>query len=482
MIRPVTQVVLAFALAWPAAARAERYTVDALLTRLGKEAPAVIAARATLAMREAQLLEQQLRWLPDGDGRLTLASAPNVRCIDTPFDANGKGVAVDPDVGARGNNCIRTNVVDLVRSAPGFDLDDRAPFAGPLLNFGVGLRQPLFTSMKIESAIQAAKGGVGTEVANVRTATLDLQQAAARLFYQVKTARASVATVEIAMGMVRDWQARIEHDLEGENRSHYTESDLLRMRIQAVNLRTTLLDQQRNQRAAEEALRALTGDPQAEVDDSELEWDDRAVADAAAWRERMLVDRPEVQYGRAGLRYYIGWRRLQLGWALPDVALITNLSYGYSPTFDLPNLGYANLPASALGGGVGFVLRQPLDLGPKIAHYRAIDREMAMQESRWKLGLGWWALEVDKAWLDLDEARRRLEQNRRAERVTQGWYASVDENVALGLYADGRELVEVILNWEGFRLRRLQATADALNAMASLRRLAGQPILDEGRP
>jgi outer membrane protein TolC len=461
---------LVCALAWPAPAHAERYTLRALVAKVSKESPSVVAARAAVAMRRAQLLEQQMRWLPEGDARFFATSAPNVSCQDP----MGKGSAA-----ARLDDCFTTNVVDLTRSAPGTSWVDRAPFHGPLLNFGIALRQPIFTSLKIESAIGSAKGGIGVDEANLQTAELDVALNAVRVFTQVKTGRGVVATLETALSMALGWGDRVEREMDGANRARYTESDRIRLRMNATNMRTQVLDQQRNLNAAVEALRAITGDPQADVDESELEWDDPPVEPPAVWRERMMEARPEMRYARAGMRYYTAWRRLQLGWALPDVALISSLGWGYSPTFDLPNLGFANLPASALGGGLGFGLRQPLDLGPKLMHFHQIDRERAMQQSRFKLGIAWWTLEVDKAWLDLDEARRRLAQNQRGERLTQGWYASVDENLALGLTVDGRELVEVILIWSGFRVRRLQSVADSVVALAQLRRMSGQPVLDD---
>jgi len=467
----LTLLLLACALAWPGAARAERYTLAGLVTRIQREAPSVVAARATVAMRRAQLLEQQLRWLPEGESRFFATSAPNVRCIDS----MGSSTADD-----RLNDCRTTTVVDLARSAPGYTLADRAPFSGPLLSWSVGLRQPLFTSMKIENAIGSTRGGLGVDEANQRTAELDVGVNAVRVFTQIKTARAAVSTLETALGVVRNFAEQVERELEGQNRGHYTESDEIRLRIQRSNLEQQRLDQQRNADAALDALRALTGDPAADVDESELDYRDRPIEEARVWRERMIDARPEMQYGRAGMRYYTAWHRLQLGWALPDAAMITGIGWGYAPTIDLPNIGYASLPASALGGAFGFAIRQPLDVGPKLLRYFAVGREMEQQRSRFQLGIAYWTLEVDKAWLDVDEARRRLVENLRGEKLTQGWYASVDENLALGLYPDGRELVEVIINWCGFRIRRVQAVADTLVALANLRRLSGQPILDGG--
>jgi outer membrane protein TolC len=441
----------------PRVARAERYALWSLVERMQHEHPAVIAARATLAMRRAQLLEQQLRWTLDGDARFVLAGAPKVDCVPDP-----------------GSNCLSTKQVDLVRPEPG---PKAAPVDGYQYSFSMWMRQPLFTSGKISSAVGAARGGVGMEQANLAANELDVALTAVRTFVQVKTARSIIDTLETGMGTMRQFLDHVERDRSGPNSFHYSEADVLRLKLQLANTRTWLLEQRRNLLAAEEALHALTADPRADVDMEELQWNDRVVPDVEFWRERMLESRPELLSARAGLRYYGSWRSLQLAWALPDAALVGNMGFGASPSIAQPPLGYANLPAGSPGAGFYAGIRQPLDIGQKIVRWQQVRHEERMQLARFQLGLGWWSLEVDKAWLDFVEAKQRLDENLRAEHVIQGWYAAVNENLALGLYIDGREMVEVMINWMSLRMRRLQALGDSMVALATLRRLSGQRIL-----
>jgi outer membrane protein TolC len=462
-MRPRLLIPSLLVLAWCGRAGAERYTLPALMARVQRESPSVVAARATVAMRRAQVLEQQLRWLPEGETGIRAVGVPNVNCTPDPF-----------------NECRTTDVVDLVRSQPGLSLEDRAPFSGISLSWTAALRQPLFTSMKIENAIASAKGGVGVSEADLGTAEVELAVNVVRVFTQIKTARAVMATTDTAIGVVHNYVSYVEREIDGKNVAHYTESDRIRLRLLSRGMEGSLLDQRRNLNAALEALRLLTNDPDADVDASELDWEDRSIPPQAWWRERMLDERPEMKYGRAGLRYYDAYRRLQIGWALPDLAFITSLGWGFSAGLRPTSSGYLNQPASALTGTLAFGIRQPLDFGPKLAHFYAVDHEREQQRTRFRLGIAWWTVEVDKAWLDLEEARRRLAENKHGESLTQGWYALVDENVALGLSPDGRELLEVILNWSGFRNRRLQAVADTMVALATLRRLSGVPVLDGG--
>jgi outer membrane protein TolC len=444
----------------PRQARAERWPLARLIEQLLREHPSVVAARAQVALSRARVLEQQLRWTPEGDLRVLLQSTPHVDCVDDPLKL-----------------CSQTTVVDLTRvtvaGASG------AP-AGVLFRFSLDGRQPIYTFGKIESAVGSAEGGLGMDQASLQGAELDVALAGLRVFAQLKTARASIDTIETAIGTMRDFLDHVESDRRGHNAFHYGETDVLRLRLQIANAQTALGDQQRNAAAALAALRALAGDAQAEVDAAELQWQERAVADAQHWRELMVQSRPEVRSGRAGLHYYASWRRLQRAFMLPNIGFGFGASAGYSPTFvNFPPLGYANLPATAgaAGGYYALSVQQPLDIGQKLVHWQQVEHEEQMQQTRYQLGLGFWSLELDKAWLDFKEASQRLTEASRGEHLTQGWYASVVENLALGIFVDGREMVEVTNTWMALRLRRLQALSDSLMTLASLYRLAGKPIL-----
>jgi hypothetical protein len=460
----------------PGLARAERYTLEALVDRVSRQHPGVVAQRATVAMRKAQRLEQQLRWVPSGDARLLVTGAPDVRCIDSEIvPASKSGHTTEQ----RLTNCIRTNVVDLARSGPGTSLYDRAPIHAPLVGFGAGITQPLYTSGKIEAAIGAAKGGVAYEEGALARDTADLALGAIRVWTQIKASRMAIDAIETNVKATRDWRDRINAELDGRNAARFTEADVLRLGVHLVNLQTSILGERRNLLAALEALKALTDDPAADVDEAELAWTwgDVEVPAASVWQERMLADRAEVKWAQGGLAYYKAWRRLHLSFMLPDFAMITGIGAGYAPSFDFPTLGFAALPASSIGGAFGFAMRQPLDLGPKLLRWDSIRHEERMHQIRFRLGLRYWAFETGKAHLDFVEAKRRLDGLRQAEKITRGWYAAVDENLAVGLYTDGREILEVLNNWMSFHMRRASATQDTIMAMATLRRMSGQPLL-----
>src|SRR5262249_13766217 len=149
---------------------------------------------------------------PEGETWFRASSAPQVVCLDS-FGMNNTG------------DCRTTNVVDLVRGAPGTTVADRAPFAGANLFWFLQLRQPLFTSLKIESAVKASRGGSGVAEADARSAALDVAVTAVRLYTQIKNERVALATLETSMGVLAGWATYVERELNGKNRPRFTESD-----------------------------------------------------------------------------------------------------------------------------------------------------------------------------------------------------------------------------------------------------------------
>ena len=445
----VSTLILSLAWAWPA--EAARYTLGQLVEKVTRESPSIVAARAAVAVRQAQVLEQQLRWLPDGEAGATLYGAPAVR-YDVP------------------DSTATTDIVDLTRSVPDKSLFDRAPIHAVRITLGADLRQPLYTFGKIAAAIGSARGGLAYDSGNLTRDELDVGLTAVRIYTQIRVARIALDSVEQTLQQMRDWEKQIDVALDGKNPLRFGETDLARMRLSIVNTEIAKLDYERNFVAAREALRQLTNDPSADTDEADFAYTGSSQEAEVA---RDIARRPEVLASRAGLDYYGKWHHLHLSFALPDVGFVSSAWGGYVPNTD-PN----NPQVWTLAGGyVGLVLREPLDFGPKLMRWMQIGHEERMQRARFAMGYGYWQLELLKARLDFREAYTRLAKTQKAEGVTHGWYAAVHSNLALGLATDGRELVDVMMSWCGYRVQHAQAVADTLIALATLQRMSGEPIL-----
>lgn len=466
-------VVLAVACAAPRA-EAARYSLEELVRKVSSEFAGVVAGREGVEAAQAQLRAAQLMWLPTGEATLLLSGSPKVRCIGKSYDPNDpmNNVPLE-DVAAREANCLRTTYVDLRTSTGG--LADIAPIHGLFLRLDVRLEQPLFTFGKIEASIGLGKAAVATARANLEREQADAVFNAMRAYWGLKAARAAVATIEEGVEKLNEWIERIDESLSGKNQSKYTESDLARLKVALANAQMLLLDQKRNRDYAKDALELLTGDPEADVDEAELdlmEADDPEALDV--WQARALKLRPELKLADAATASARSVRWLRIAELLPDLHLSSTLNVGYAGGMDTPQNYFFNR-TNFLNAQFGLLLRQPLDFGVRSARYLQARHEERAAVARARQSLINYSTEISKAYADYEEARGRAKETARGEKISRGWYNAVDQNLATGLFTDGREMVEAVQNYFTFRLRNFQAIFEANVALAWLRRTTGTP-------
>ena len=433
-----------------------RYTLEQVLARVAEQHPPVLAAREVEKGADALLDEQRRRWLPNGDLNLSLSSTPEIRCV-------------------AGTNCYQSTVVDLLRSAPGVDWWQRGPIGGIRGVVSVGLIQTLYTSGKIETALMLGETNRISKTDLLAWDRAEVMLAAVRAYYFRKSARAQAAAMADGIESIDGWLERIEAQLSGRNVGHYNESDAIRLKIQLVWLRQSLLDQRRWAAAHLQTLRDLLGDQEADVDDEDiamLRSPERTLDD---WQSSALRHRPEARLIALDVVGQRGWRRLRLTEMLPDIGLLSSAIYSYAPAVDPPSIA-GSQSLNFAGGSFALGMREYLDLGVKLGRLSQINAELRMKEARRQQYLGWISIDVTKSWLDLREARARVEQLSRAEKIARGWLVSVDANMAAGIYTSGLEMIEVIQSWMGFRQRHISAIADASIALAVLQRATGEQI------
>jgi outer membrane protein TolC len=374
----------------------------------------------------------------------------------------------------RESNCLRTTVVSLNSNAPGSSLADIAPIHGLLLRLDVNLNQELFSFGRLEAAIASAQAGLRTARGNLEREQADLAYRAHKAYFGLKAARAAVDTINDGLTRLQKWIDDVDAQLSGKNQARYSESDLARLKVAREVGRLQLLDQQRNLDYAAEALRFLTSDPDAVVDDGELTLSDPADLDElAGWLARAQRSRPEVHLLHAGEASVHAARWARLADLLPDLSFTSYLGFGYATSIDTPQNYFFNRP-NFLNATLGLQLLQPLDLGVRAARYQQARHEEQATRARSRQAIGDYSTEIAKALADWQEAKERAKASAHGERIARGWYHAVDESANAGLQRDGRELVEVLQHYFTFRLRSFQALYDANVALAWLRRTAGE--------
>ncbi len=457
---PFVLALVAGVVALPSTAAARRYTLPELIAKVNAEYPGVQAAREGVDAADAQLAQANRLWWPTGQLTFGLTGSPNLRCFRTTYGPDGAPNGEVPDT----RDCTHTNVVDL-RSG-----EQVLPIHGVAFNLGINLIQPLYTFGKIEAARQAAKAGLDVAHAQVDKDRAEVTFNVTRAYWLLKWARASSAVLEDVISRLKEWIKKINDDID-EGKTTYTENDLVRIKLALDTAQVTALDVDKGRELGLAGLRMLIADPDADIDEEELDVGDLALQPLGFYEDAAVVHRPEARMLTAGTHAADAQRRLKLAELLPDVGIAVSFTYAYAQTVDDPQNAFMNHP-NALGAGLALVLRYNLDVPLRLANrWKAAADERSIRERR-KQALGGISIEIENAWLDARAARRRADLLAHSEKVARGWYNAVDQNLKVGV-AESRDLVDAARNYFELRMRHLQSIMDVNMATATLKQAAG---------
>jgi outer membrane protein TolC len=456
-------------LATPARARAVRYTLEQLLAKVQSDYPGVLAAREGVGGADAQIHQANRLWMPTGDLTFGITGSPSVQChVTDPLT----GAFIDKDPmgnpiprNARLNHCDSTGGYNILAS------DQFLPLHGAAFNLSLNLLQPLYTSGKIEAAREGARTQREAAQDNVEVARADVVLNAVRAYWGLKTTRAVLATMEEGRDKLSDWIKSVEKDMEG-NAPKYTPSDGARLKLALDNLELVIVDMTRNRDIALSGLRVLVGEPDADVDEEELDVEQIQVQPLSYYQDEARLHRPEAKLLDAGIHGAKIWKRIKLTDLLPDFGLAFNFTYGYAQSVDNPSNAFMQ-HTDVLGVSLLLVMRQPLDFGMRLARLEQAAADERAAQQRRKQALGGIEWDIASAYANLEEAHKRYDRTGHAEKISRGWYRSLGDKLDSGEAQTTRDLAEAARNYFEMRIRHLQSIMDVNVARAQLRRSTG---------
>jgi outer membrane protein len=440
---------------------AARYTLEELLSKVATNSAGVVAARRSIEVADAQVSQANRLWAPSGFVNFGMTGSPEIRCAD----ANG---FVDPNQNVRQANCITTTGVDLQNTAG--RLERVLPVHGVALNINLQLLQPLYTFGKIESAKEAARAGREVARVGVDKQEGDVRFNVTRAYWSLKWSRAAEGVLSEVRPKLTGWIQKINDEIE-TGKSSYTEDDLTRLRLALDSAEMTILDVRRAGTLALTAIRQLLSEPEADIDESEIDLNEIALEPVEHFQDAARLHRPESRQLHAGEAAVAAQEHLRLADLLPDVGIAGSFTYGYAQSVDNPLNAFFNHP-NTLGAGLALAIRTPLDIPLKLARLdeaKAQRRAFMAQKIQAQQGI---VIDIQRAYSEAADARERARLLAHSEKVARGWYNAVDQSLQIGL-GDSRNLVDAARNYFEVRLRRLQAMMEANVALAGLRNAAG---------
>lgn len=425
-----------------AAAEPAKLTLDQVIAKALAN-PRVQMARSDRAAAEARLDEASAARLPRIKGTAFGTLSPEITCLDAA--------------------CTITDPQNFAWRFEGL-------FGGAQLD----VTQPLYTFGKIAHARAAARAGIEAQEALVDEAAGDVASDAARAYWGLKLARELGYMLEDGIETITKAQANFDQ------RTDVTIQDRQRVAVLLAEAKAQRADAAQAEAQALAGLRALTGMPDADIDDAELApvgTPLQAISQVVESAKR----RPQRVAAEWGARAAAELAEFQVAHYYPDLALVGSAVVARAQGVTDPPNAFANDPYNRAGVGLVLGLQwqiEPWTVKAKAERARAEAEKMAEQSKLAALGATYDAL---TAAAEAKAAQDKLEATTVGEKAARAWLASVLQSEAIGT-AEAKDLADAYIAWFQMKARWAQAVFQWNTAVVRLGRATGEFRASDSRP
>ena len=344
------------------------------------------------------------------------------------------------------------------------------PSASNLFDYGLTVRQPIYTAGKVRTAVNLAEESLREKAASRESVRQQITFNVFRAFHDLLLAKANEEVVR------ENHRLRVKHLEQARNRLSNgvaTEVDVLRSEVEVANMEPALIRAANQVRLARSALNNLIVedlDAPTEIAGA-LEYRPWPVGGLEELQRRALEQRPEIQ----AARHMVQEARLALSLAQAENKLSIDMEghYGYvvrelknsfNNDYSRWNVTFNfKLPFIDSGRKAGLLIQAS-------AQVRAAEHRLAQLENNVRL-------EVKQAFDDMQSSAKSIEAARlsveQAEKVLAMMQANYEYGAATTLdVSDSQTALTVAKN------TRIGATYEYEMAKARLRLATGSPILD----
>jgi outer membrane protein TolC len=425
-------VALLFVASAPASAAPNKLTLDQVLAKT-LTGPRIDMARSDRAAAAARVDEADAARLPRLKATAFGTLSPDINCVDVA--------------------CTQTDPQNFAfRFKGGF-------FSGQL-----DVTQPLWTFGKINHARAAARAGVAAQQALIDETAGDLAVDAARAYWGVKLAR------ELAY-MLDDGIEEIDKAIERMNQKTGADKpsiqDQQRVAVLLAEARVQRADAAAGEAQALAGLRALTGVPDADVDDAPLEALNQPLPATASGDAR-----PQALAAKRGADAADELAAMAESYHLPDLALVASAVASRAGGVTDPQSVFANDPFNRVGAGVVVALQWTLEPWTTRARAARARAEATKARAQSNLAIAGARYDAETALGEANAAKAKLDATVAGEKAGKAWLASVLQGDVVGT-TEPKDLADAYIAWFGMRARWAQAAFQWNVALVRLARAAG---------
>jgi outer membrane protein len=340
-------------------------------------------------------------------------------------------------------------------------------FSGLYGSAQLDITQPLYTFGKIAHARKAARAGLDAQRALADEAAGDLAVDAARAYWGLKAARELGAMLDDGIDEI-DKALQELGDRGGKGKPGVSVQDRQRVAVLLAEARVQRAEAAQSEAEALAGLRALTGLPDADLDDVQL----AAVARPLPGRAS-AEHRPQAIAARAGAVAADELADMAVSQHYPDVAVIASGVIAGAQGAQDPPSAFANDPYNRFGFGAVLGLQwtlEPWTVAARVERARADARKAHAQSDLAAIGA---RLDADTALADAAAAHDKVAAAGQGEQAARTWLASVLQAEAIGA-AESRDLADAYIAWFQMRARWAQAVFQWNVAVVRLDRAAGE--------
>jgi len=348
-----------------------------------------------------------------------------------------------------------------------FALDFSGLFAGAQLD----VTQPLYTFGKIAHARAAARAGHDAQSALVDEAAGDVAVDAARAYWGIKLAREIGGMLDDGIEEIAGAAARITE------RRETSIQDRQRIAVLLAEAKLQRAEATEKETQALAGLRAVTGVPDADIDDTEL----AAVAEPAKSTGDPAARRPQSIAARSGAHAADELAAAESAHYFPDIAIVGSAVVARATGVTDPPGVFANDPYNRYGAGVVLGLQwiiEPWNVNARLERARAEARKMHAQANLAELGSRY---DAETAQAQTVAARTKVDAASDGTKAARTWLAAVLQSEAIGT-AEARELADAYIAWFQMRARWAAAVFDWNVAVVRLGRATGEFRAGRQRP
>ncbi len=333
---------------------------------------------------------------------------------------------------------------------------------------------PIWTFGKITNLWDAADAQVRVGEHEIKKEQNDVKLSVRRAYYGVQLARDALTLLNEAAGRIDTYLGRMQKKVDTGDGD---DVELLKLKRYRAELEARQSEATRQQAIALSGLRFLTGGgSDVDVSDTPLQRSSHRLAPLAHYLSAARLYRPEVNMARAGVLAREAQMRMERAKFFPDLALGMSFNYSAAPLVEDQRNPFVKDSANYLSYGAALVFRYKLDFLPQSARLAQANAQLEEQRATERYALGGVGTEVEQAFLEAEDAARRLDAYTRATGYAKQWLVQVQEGIDVGTYED-QDVVDPAKEYATKRFLQMNATFDYNVALAKLAQATGWDVV-----